>query len=108
MPPWDLDSLRSYSGCFALCLVVLVWGFEVQGLVRPLGVVGVDQGTRREARVLDRLEVPGSCELFLEVLDEGFTESVLLDCIRRGVFLGGAVEASPFLVHHAGLCHAQE
>jgi hypothetical protein len=72
-------------------LVVLVWGFEVESLVRPLGVVGVDPGTQCEARVLDGLEVPGPCELFLEGLDEAFTESVLLGRIRSDVFLSESV-----------------
>ena len=33
-------------------LVVLVWGFEVEGLVRALGIVGIEQSPQGEARVL--------------------------------------------------------
>ena len=72
-------------------LVVLVWGFEVEGLVRALGVVGVEPGPQGEARVLDGFEVPSPGELLLEGLDEAFTESVLLGRIRSDVFLRQSV-----------------
>ncbi len=64
-------------------LVVLVWGFEVEGLVRALGVVGVEPGPQGEARVLDGFEVPSPGELLLEGLDEAFAETVLLRGIER-------------------------
>ena len=48
---------------------MLVWGFEVEGLVRALGVVGVEPGLQGEARVLDEFEVPRPGEIVLEGLD---------------------------------------
>ena len=55
---------------------MLVWGFEVQGLVRPLGVVGVDPCPQGEAGVFEGLEVPGPSKILLEGLDKAFAETV--------------------------------
>ena len=54
---------------------MLVRGFEVEGLVRALGVVGVEPGTQGEARVLDGFEVPSPDELLLEGLDEALADT---------------------------------
>ncbi len=60
-----------------MCLVMLIWGFEVEG------VLGVEAGPQREASVLDGFEVPSPGELLLEGLDEAFAETVLLRGIER-------------------------
>jgi hypothetical protein len=57
---------------------MLVWGFEVEGLVGAVVVVAVEPGAQFEPGVFNGCEAVAPAELFLEGLDDALAESVLL------------------------------